>query len=243
LFSLVIALLASGGVAAQAANIAPQGTGLLGVNTGINTSYGTPVANSGNVGQINDGVIQGTANIGVDTFSTANPTATVSFVGIRWSAPRTDSILSLTLNLETFFDGGWFGPNGTTPGNGGTLNSTYLTDATVQFSLSADPTAAGAVWTSLAASSNYLSAVNGHVIGNNTGTNPTVAPAATWTLNTPITGVTGIRLIGSEGGSASTQGGFIGVRELAVEAAVPEPSAFLALLGGAAVLASRRRVR
>jgi hypothetical protein len=142
--------------------------------------------------------------------------------------------------METFFDGGWFGPNNSSPGGGGTLTPAFLSDATVQFSLSPDPTAPAAVWTNAPATSNYLTALNGHVIGTNGGVNPTVPPAATWTLTAPITGATGIRLIGSEGGLAATQGGFIGVRELAVEA-VPEPSAAMALIGGAGVLGLRRR--
>jgi hypothetical protein len=223
---------------ASAVNIAPLGTGRLGVNLAIDSSYGTPIANSGATTLINDGLF----NNGVDTFNTANSTATVSFVGITWATPRLDNIVTLTLTMETFFDGGWFGPNSSGPGNGGTLTPTYLTDATVQFSLSVDPTAVGAVWTSVPATSNYLSVLNGHVIGMTGGTNPTVAPAATWTLGTPLTGITGIRLIGSEGGLASTQGGFIGVRELAVEA-IPEPSAFLALMGGAALIGLLRRPR
>lgn len=238
LCTVVTALFLCGPSIAEAANIAPLGTGRIGVNTGINNTFGTPVANSGTVALINDGL----TNNGVDTFSPANASATVSFVGITWTAPRTDQIISLTLTMETFFDGGWFGPNGQSPGNGGTLTPAFLSDATVQFSLSADPTSASGVWTSVAATSNYLSVFNGHVIGTNGGTNPTVPPAATWTLNTPLTGITGIRLIGPEGGSAASQGGFIGVREMAVEA-VPEPSTVLTLMCGAAVLAMRRRVR
>src|SRR5688572_19233080 len=89
-----------------------------------------------------------------------------------------------------------------------TLNPTFLTEPTVQFSVSPDPASAAGVWTNATATSNYLSLFNGHVIGNTGGTNPTVPPAATWTLNSPLTGITGIRLIGSEGGLAAAQGGF-----------------------------------
>jgi hypothetical protein len=231
-----------GGTAALAVNIAPQGSGILGNNTALNTTYGTSIVHAGSLTVINDGVVTGAGDPGVDTFDPATASATVSFVGIRWTTPRTDSIISLTLNMETFFDGGWFGPNSSSPGNGGTLTSAFLSDATVQFSLSADPTAATAVWSNAAATSNYLTALNGHVIGTNGGTNPTVPPAATWTLTAPLTGVTAVRLIGSEGGLAAAQGGFIGVRELAVEA-VPEPSAVLALIGGAGVLGLRYRWR
>lgn len=221
-----------------AANIAPAGTGRLGINFALDSTYGIPVANSGTIALINDGFISN----GVDTFNAGNPTATVSFVGITWATARIDQVISLTLTMETFFDGGWFGPNASSPGNGGTLTSTFLTSPTVQFSLSPDPTVAGAVWTNVSASSNYLSVMNGHVIGLQSGINPTIAPAATWTLDAPLTGITGIRIIGSEGGLAASQGGFIGVRELAVEA-VPEPSAAIALLWGGALLALRRRSR
>jgi hypothetical protein len=208
------------------------------VNTALNTTYGTPVFHTGTPALINDGRIDD----GVDTFDTADLSATVSFVGIRWTAPRTDQIISLTLTMETFFDGGWFGPNNSSPGNGGTLTPAFLADATVQFSVSPDPTGAAGVWTNAAATSNYVSVLNGHIIGNSAGVNPTVPPAATWTLGSSLTGITGIRLIGLEGGSAGTQGGFIGVRELVVDA-IPEPSTALTVMCGAAVLGIRRRTR
>jgi hypothetical protein len=227
-----------GAASVEAANIAPAGTGRLGINFAIDGTYGISVANSGTTTLINDTFI----NNGVDTFNTANPTAPVSFVGITWATPQIDQVISLTLTMETFFDGGWFGPNSSSPGGGGTLNPTFLTNPTVQFSLSPDPTAAGALWTNAAATSNYLSVLNGHVIGNQSGINPTIAPAATWTLDAPLTGITGIRLIGSEGGLAASQGGFIGVRELAVEA-VPEPSTAITSILAGAFLAIRRRSR
>jgi hypothetical protein len=233
--TLAIAVFCTTSVAATI-NIAPLGSGQSGVNTALDSTYGTSVFNSGTAAMINDGLI----NNGVDTFSTANPAATVSFVGITWAAPRTDQIISLTLTMETFFDGGWFGPNGQSPGSGGTLNPSFLTNPPVQFSISANPASASGVWTNAAATSNYLTVLNGHVIGTNGGTNPTVPPAATWTLSAPLTGVTGIRLIGSEGGAAGTQGGFIGIRELTVEA-VPEPAATSLLLAGGLFLARRRR--
>jgi hypothetical protein len=234
----LVAGLICGVSVADAANIAPLGTGRLGVNTALDSTYGTAVFHTGTPAIINDGLI----NDGVDTFNTIDPTVTVSFVGITWTAPRTDQVISLTLTMETFFDGGWFGPNNSSPGNGGTLTPAFLTDATVQFSMSLDPTVAAGVWTNAPATSNYLSVLNGHVIGNSAGINPTVPPAATWTLDSPLTGITGIRLIGSEGGLAATQGGFIGVRELVVDA-VPEPSTALTLICGAAVLGLRRRAR
>jgi hypothetical protein len=53
----------------------------------------------------------------------------------------------------------------------------------------------------------------------------------------PQTGIDGIRLIGSEGGTAS--GGFIGVFEMEVEA-VPEPASALGLAFGAGLLMLRR---
>ena len=40
--------------AAEAVNIAPLGTGRLGVNTALNTTYGTNVAQSGTASLIND---------------------------------------------------------------------------------------------------------------------------------------------------------------------------------------------
>jgi hypothetical protein len=62
-------------------------------------------------------------------------------------------------------------------------------------------------------SSDYLTALNGATIGGGTNPNP-MQLTAKFTLNAPVTNINGIRLIGSEGGTAS--GGFLGVLELSV---------------------------
>jgi hypothetical protein len=66
----------------------------------------------------------------------------------------------------------------------------------------------------VAHTSDYLVALNGHPLPTVDFGPPTTA-SATFTLDEPATGINGIRIIGSEGGTAS--GGFIGVFELAVQ--------------------------
>lgn len=225
LFGVVVMGFAS--AVASAGNIAGQGTGIIGVNSSIGTSLGTPTVHAGTVSAINDGDL----TTHVDTFGTTMPDG---YVGVLFSSPRTDLIQSVTLNNAVFFDGGWFGPNSSGPGAQGTLNSTYLIAPTLQATVDG-----GVTWTNVPTSDDYVARMTGTVLPVAFGP-PTLPSTATFTLTTPLTGVDGIRLIGSVGGTAGGPG-FLGVFELGVNS-VPEP-ALTGLLGALAVglLARRRR--
>lgn len=212
----------------NAVNIAPQGTGSIGVHTSIGTDFGVPFEHAGFASNLNDLNF----NSSVDTFN-GGGTERFSFAGVLFSPPRTDLVTSFTLHVAAFFDGGWFGPNFSGPGASGQLAPNYLTEPTVQVTFDS-----GATWANVPASSNYVSALNGTPLPVAFGPATHASPAV-FNLTTPQTGISGIRLIGSEGGTAS--GGFLGVYEIEVEA-VPEPSGALALISGAGVLAllSRR---
>jgi hypothetical protein len=218
-------------ISAHAANIAPEGIAILGVNTGTPTTLGSPFVHAGIETNINDLNL----NTSVDTFNNPGPAGDSSYVGIIFPSLRTDRIVNLTLNLAAFFDGGWFGPNNNGPGASGTLNSSHLSEPTLQVT-----TDGGTVWTTVPHTSNYLSAVPGTVLPVAFG--PPSHATAIFTPSTPLTGIGGIRLIGPEGGTASN--GFLGVFELAVESApIPEPvTTFLLFAGTAAILAARRRI-
>jgi hypothetical protein len=135
---------------------------------------------------------------------------------VLWSEPLTNyPVVALDLALATFYDGGWFGINNSGPGSGGALNENYLSEPLVQVS-----TDGGLSWTTVSHTSDYFTALNGHLIGGGSVPNPS-AVSAKFTLDEPQLGINGIRLIGSEGGTAS--GGFLGVFELAALAQVPQP--------------------
>src|SRR5688500_9397626 len=206
-----LALLAVVGASSlSAANVAPLGTGIIGVNNAVDSDAGIPRANSGAAQNIND---QDTATR-VDNWFGADPAGQgqgISFVGINWPATRFESITTLTLTLATFTDGGWFGVNGTGPVPGETLTLDHLRAPTIQVSSN------GTEWTTVPHTSDYLTVLNGHTIGGGANPNPT-SISSTFTLNTPISGIRGIRIIGENGG-ASDGNGFLGVFELEVEAA------------------------
>ncbi len=227
---LPVVLLAFGLQKAEAVNIATQGTGIVGVNAAVDSTLGTPYAHAGLATFVNDG---GTGS--VDTWNgdqATNLTAHVSYVGITFATPRTDFVGSLTLGSASFFDGGWFGPNNNGPGASQPLNATFIITPVVQVTIDG-----GTTWSTIPSTSNYSTVMNSVVLPVAFGA-PTLS-TATFTITTPVTGINGIRLIGSEGGPAS--GGFMGVTELGVDAQpIPEPGS-LALLGAAAVLFSRRR--
>ncbi|MHC1764434.1 MAG: binary toxin-like calcium binding domain-containing protein [Verrucomicrobiia bacterium] len=185
-------------------NTALFGRGLMGTKESMDSGPETEVElyHVGTAENINDGNL----TTRVDTYNESTP-GEVSFVGILWDSPVSD-IVRLELTFATFYDGGWFGPNGTGPGSGGNLTPNHLTEPRVETSLDG-----GASWTPVGHTSDYLTALNGHGVGGGLNPNPSTVKAI-FTLNQPANGITGIRIIGTEGGTAS--GGFLGVFELAV---------------------------
>ncbi len=180
-------------------NPALIGTGIIGVNDALDADGGTPYGQAGVPASVNDG----NSLTRVDTWNGANVTQ-YSYAGVMFPGPQTVTALEMT--FATFFDGGWFGQNGFGPGDGGVLAPEYLVEPAVQV------TADGVTWTTVPHTSNYLTALTGHAIGNTAVMNPT-SVSATFTLDAPALAVTGIRLIGLEGGTAS--GGFLGCFEIA----------------------------
>jgi hypothetical protein len=202
-------------------NIAPLGTGLLGIKDAIDSGTDTPLFNAGGASSINDG----NPTTSVDTYN-GGGTSTASYVGILWSRPVTNPIVRLELGLATFFDGGWFGVNNAGPGSGGSLSKAeHLVEPSVQVTRDG-----GTNWTSVEHTSDYLTAVDGHPLPAVDFGAPTLA-AATFQLTQPQTGIDGIRIIGTEGGTAS--GGFLGVFELSVHIQKPAVTTQVKLLNAA----------
>ena len=187
--------------AAQAENIAPEGTAIIGVNNLVDTDAGTL---GGSAANMNDNNLFSR----VDNYG--DSVQNVSFAGVLWSAPRTDAVKSLVLTMATFYDGGWFGAPGTGPSPGGGLTAAHLAPQPVVQTT----TDGGVTWQSVAVTSDYLAAFTGHPVGGGAVPNPS-SKAATFTLTTPASGINGIRIIGQNGGSADGNG-FIGVFELVV---------------------------
>src|SRR6266545_183848 len=186
-------------------NVALTGTGILGTKPLLDSGAETMLFHAGGAGSINDGDL----TTSVDTFNGDGPD-TVSFVGILWNKPVTNPIVRLELSLAIFFDGGWFGVNGVSPGSGGALSAaTDLIEPTVQIT-----TDGGMTWTAVARTSDYLQALDGHPLPAVDFGDPTLATSV-FQLTDPQIGINGIRIIGTEGGTAGGDG-FLGVFELAV---------------------------
>ena len=188
-------------------NLATSGTAVIGVNDTIDADDGTPRANAGTAANVNDGQFASR----VDTWFGDNDDG-VSYVGLVWDAPTAEAVLFLDLTIATFLDGGWFGPNGATPGAGNPLVAAdHLLEPTIQVRPN------GGEWTTVGHTSDYLSVMDGHGIGGGGNANPTSAKV-TFTLNEAAIGITGIRIIGENGGDAGPDAnGFLGLFELAVE--------------------------
>ena len=190
-------------------NLAISGTAILGKKEALESGTETEVtyANSGSTANINDGNLA----TRVDTYGLALP---VSFVGVIWAQPQSRPIVNLDLTFALFSNGGWFGANGIDPGAGGALTTQFLAEPRVEIS-----TDGGASWKVAPHTSDYLAALTGQVIGGGANPNPNKA-AATFTLTPPVTNITGIRLVGTDGGTAG--GGFLGVFEFAARTSVAD---------------------
>lgn len=194
-------------------NVALLGRGILGVRESIETGSDNEFYHAGDAAVINDGNL----TTRVDTWNGNWPdyaNFTASYVGIVWDAPLGHKVESLDLTLATFYDGGWFGVNATGPTAGGALTANYLVEPQVQVSNDG-----GITWTTIGHTSNYMQKLDGHRVGGGGMPNPT-SVTATFTLDQPVSGISAIRIIGSEGGAASR--GFLGVFELAVRTAVTD---------------------
>ncbi len=204
--AVALATLVCSASSVQAANIAPEGRGIIGVHHEINAEEGTPRTNAGTEIYINDE----NPDTSVDTWGISDQN--FSYVGIIWPELREDALSVLRLTLATFPTGGWFGPAGIGPAEGGVLGTepdNYLIEPQVQ--VTAD---GGITWSEVEFSSNYIGTMTGHGIGG--GSNPwATSRTVTFTLNMPQAGTDGVRIIGENGGTAS--GGFLGVFELEVE--------------------------
>ena len=165
----------------------------------------TPYYHAGTPANINDGNLA--TRVDNWQFTETDP---FSYVGIVWTNIENTPILGLRLDLAAFVNGGWFGPNNQCPSVGGALCPPYLTEPDIQTSYDG-----GVTWTTLAHTSDYLTALNGHHIAGSDN-KPTCATAL-FRLNSPVSGINGIRLAASSGGS----GNFLGVFELEVLTKMP----------------------
>lgn len=218
---LALSLLLAFALPAEAVNIAPGGTGVMGaagVSGGSNNAY----YHGGQLSHLCDG----------------NPTTRVDnhrafheyyhthgYAGVTWAAARTESVKSVTVTMATFSDFGWFGSRAVpapgrvlTPAHlkpdarsfAGTTASGVLVEPIVQATRSPNPTITSA-WFTVASTNDYVASFTGHVLPPAGGL-PT-SRSFTFTLRERPMGLTGIRVVGPMGGT-----GCIAVSEIAVEA-------------------------
>jgi hypothetical protein len=233
--SLVVAATVS--APAQLINIATDGTPIFGYNAGgtavttLGTNY-TQYDNDTNPptptsSTLNDGVTTGESTPNTN-YGNQGSDGYAGYTSL--AIPTGDAIVSLNLYMHAFGDGGWFGPNADYSSNN-PLEDSDLTAPILQVTVDN-----GLTWSTVLSTNNYVDQYDG-----TTGTayRNSDLPEVTYTLAAPLTGVDGIRLIGTNGGYASNTGypGFISVNELQVEAeAVPEPATWAFLLAGASLL-------
>ncbi|RKY05753.1 MAG: hypothetical protein DRP56_08645, partial [Planctomycetota bacterium] len=194
---------------AQATNIAPSGTGVLGYGWLDDGSRGTDKAHAGAASNVNDNNLTTRS----DTHSEGSATdGGFDWVGVIFGSPQSH-INQINVTLATFGDGGWWGPNNSGPGVGNNLTAIYLTAPKVQVT-----TDGGTTWTDITGiTDDYVSQLTGHGVGGGANPNPSTAPIATFSFASQ-NNINGIRLFGTGGGTSDASGtpGFLGVFEIAV---------------------------
>lgn len=174
----------------------------------IPTTPGTAVVNAGSV----DHLVDSSPDTRVDNWN-GTDASQYSFIGARFHPDRRVKVGSLRVQFATFNHAGWFGP-GTGPAAGGALTAAHLREPQVQATWDG-----GATWQPLAAVSDYVAQLTGHVIAGADNV-PTRTPVVTFTLLEPAMRINGIRLAGREGGASQP---FVGVADFTVLPSYAEP--------------------
>jgi hypothetical protein len=196
------------------------------------TVTGTIYDHAGSSTSLNDGAYPGGGSD--DSYGQFN--GAYGFIGATFTLSPATQVNSVVFYGSLFGDGGWFGTNGVGPlGSGSTLTALNLVAPTLQYT-----TNGGLSWVSDSNVTNdYVTQMTGVYAGG-----ASTTPATTFTLTAPLTGIDGIRLIGSNGGYASGGGGFLGGHEIQVFAGaeIPEPSTYAMLaLGLVGLIAWQRK--
>lgn len=202
-------------------NIAPTGQAILGYSAADDGTLGTEYEHAGSVANVNDGNLA----TRTDTWGGAASDVPYDYVGVTWPEPIADEVETVRLTMATFFDGGWFGSGGAGSGRALTADD-VLPVPKIQFT-------SGGTWFDLpGVVTDYAATMEGHNIGGGAFPNPSTAPTVEFTLASPLSGIDGIRVFGEGGGNAGADsGGFLGVFELEVYSAIPEPASMSIVWG------------
>jgi hypothetical protein len=197
-------------------NLAPDGDAILGAGSDAAGTDDVAIFQAGIINVVNDQDVAETGpfdirvNRSVDTF-TADPAdepRVFDFVGVLFDGPQ-NGVNSVRVQNFIANDGGWWGPPAMVAQNGAPLIASDLVSPEVQVT-----TNGGTTWTTVASTSNYVTAYTGVVRGVGVPTS-SAGPLASFSF-APQAGINGIRLVGEGGGNAGTGAGFLGVIELEV---------------------------
>jgi hypothetical protein len=203
---------AAGQLKAAPFNVAPDGNSIVGAGADTLGTSDVDIVHSGIAGAVNDqdlanpGPFNITIGRSVDSYDGAAIAGEFDFVGVLFDAPQS-GVNALRVQNFAAIDGGWWGASGPAQG-GAPLAPSDLAAPDVQVTANG-----GATWTTVASTSNYVTAYTGVVRGAGFPA-AGAGPLATFSFASQ-SGINGIRLIGNGGGNADGTG-FIGVIELEV---------------------------
>ena len=241
--ALLLSLALAPGAMAQDTNIALTGTGIFGVNSGDTSVLGVPYGqtDANNSIPFTDATFLNDGNVNYPSQSSTwgNPGGLPdSYAGIVFGENVT--IDNVIFYGATFQDGGWFGQNGYSSDNQfGAINGNPYVAAALVVPQLQSTTDGGVTWTDISPSG-----YTDDYIGQLTGLTPGSHYQTTFTLDSTLTDIDGIRLIGTTGGAGSGGNGFLGANEMEVNGTVvPEPSTWAMMAAGVTSLLLFRRRR
>lgn len=156
-------------------------------------------------------LIDGSTTTSIDTFGSKQQDSH-SFFGVLWPQNNITNVSKVSINVGVYKDGGWFGKNSFLPTNKTLLLNQAISKGTepiVQVTNNL-----GKTWKAVRSTSNYLAKMSSQHIKDT----PTYVKDITFTINEKVSNINGIRVIGSEGGSAGgDRNGFVGLSDFKVE--------------------------
>lgn len=180
-------------------------------------------------------LVDGNNGTNMNTWSGgAGAAGDLGYLGLRFNTVQTD-VTSIQLDIQIFNDGGWF--NG---GEGVEPTIQYTTADISGWNSGTFISNGDNAWTTIASTTDYIALMNADTAAQANIAGVSDGQTFTWNF-AAISGVTGIRIIGDQGGTASTTAGFLGGQEMRAYA-VPEPSSVALLsLGGITLILRRKK--
>lgn len=210
-------IIASAVTTVFAANLVQSGRPISGQHDGSNLKeLGTFYTNTKSIGSKLIHLTDSSLSTCLDTYNSRS-TASHSFFGVLWTHHSVSDVTKVSIAMNIYKDGGWFGKNGFLPHNKKLLINQAVSENTHPVIQVTNDL--GKSWKTVKTKSNYLAKVNNQRIKKT----PTTISDITFEIEEPIANINGIRIIGTEGGNALDDiNGFVALSDFKVDGSKSE---------------------